>query len=123
VLTEFVSETVPGLGNAKIDIHDLALVYTEAEMAGPLPQVVWDDENLHHLLVERAARGITCEEVEDVLIGPDTTIASAKYGRRLAIGKTEPGRPLAVIFVGDLERRPYTAWQIPEQRWRQSHDN
>jgi hypothetical protein len=37
-----------------------------------LPRVVWDEANLHHLLVERAERQISCEEVEDVLTDRET---------------------------------------------------
>ncbi|MGH2364669.1 MAG: hypothetical protein ACRDHX_08460 [Chloroflexota bacterium] len=95
-------------------------------MAGRLPRVVWDDENLHHLLVERADREITCEEVEEVLTDPETRHEEARDGRRLAIGRSQAGRPLAgrplaVIVIGERELRPSTAWQITEERWREVH--
>jgi len=90
-------------------------------MADELPHVVWDDENLRHLLVERAHREISCQEVEDVLQDSQTTKEAARAGRRLAIGRTKAGRPLAVVFVGELEARPHTAWQVSEARWRRAH--
>jgi uncharacterized DUF497 family protein len=86
-----------------------------------LPRVVWDEANLHHLLVERAERQISCEEVEDLLTDRETVQEEANEGRWLAIGRTRSGRPLAVVCIGQQEVRPYTAWQISEQRWSAAH--
>jgi len=90
-------------------------------MADDLPRVVWDEENIDHLLVQRADRGITCEEVEEVLTDADTKYKEAREGHRLAIGRSKAGRPLAIIVIGEQELRPSTAWQITEERWRQVH--
>lgn len=80
--------------------------------------IVWDDENIRHLLIDRADRDITIEEVEEILTSPDTVRQPARAGRDRYIGRTAAGRHLAVIAIGDLEVRPETAWAITQSRWR-----
>jgi hypothetical protein len=75
--------------------------------------VHWDDENRHHILVERAERGITKAEVEEVLLAGTTVRWFAKTGRFLAQGRTAAGRCLRVVYVGILQMRPVTAWRVP----------
>jgi hypothetical protein len=85
-------------------------------------RIVWDDDNLHHLLVERADRAITPEEVEEVLLDEDTAVLRARRGRDRYVGRTSAGRFLEVIALGELDVRPETAWAISEERWRAAHD-
>ncbi len=85
-------------------------------------RIVWDEGNLHHLLVERADRAITPEEVQEVLMDPFTVVEPGRHGRDRYLGRTASGRCLAVIGLGDEEVRPETAWEITEKRWRAAHD-
>ena len=86
------------------------------------PTIHWDDENSHHILVERAERGISRAEVEEVLLGSNTVRWFTRRGGRLkALGSTSTGRCLTVIYVGIERMRPVTAWLEKKQeceRWR-----
>jgi hypothetical protein len=84
--------------------------------------VIKDNENLRHLLEERAEQSITPEEVEDVLLDPKAIIESARASHNRYIGQTTAGRYLAVITLGVTEIRPETAWQITGQRFRRAHE-
>jgi hypothetical protein len=82
--------------------------------------VHWDDENRRHILVERAERGITRAEVEEVLLAGNTVRWFAKTGRFFAQGRTAAGHCLRVVYVGILQMRPVTAWRVPGrecERW------
>ncbi len=85
-------------------------------------RIVWDDDNRHHLLVERAHRGITEEEVEEVLLDEDTAVLDARHEGDRCVGRTGAGRFLEVIALGENDVRPETAWEISEERWRAAHD-
>jgi hypothetical protein len=75
----------------------------------PEVQIVWDKHNLFHLLMERGLRGITVEDVEQVLIDSDTRSRTLPTAADLHIGRGPTGRPLAVITVGVAELYPKTA--------------
>ncbi len=85
-------------------------------------QIVWDEHNLTHLLVERAERGITVEDVEHVLTDTDTRTRSLPTGAELHLGRALSGLPLAVVTIGVAELYPKTAWWITEKAWRRAHD-
>lgn len=89
----------------------------------PKVQIVWDEHNLFHLIMERGHRGITVEDVEHVLIDPDTRSRALPTGADLHIGRGPTGRPLAVITVGVAELYPKTAWWVTEKTWRKAHDH
>jgi hypothetical protein len=85
-------------------------------------RIVWDEHNLHHLLVERAERGITPEDIEHVLTDPDTAARALPTGADLNIGRAPSGRPLAVVTIGVAELYPKTAWWVSEKVWRRTHE-
>ncbi|MDQ2742425.1 MAG: hypothetical protein M3Z66_09045 [Chloroflexota bacterium] len=89
----------------------------------PEVQIVWDEHNLFHLLTERGHRGITVEDVEQVLTDPDTRSRTLPTGADLHIGRGPTGRPLAVITVSVAELYPKTAWWLTEKTWRKAHDH
>jgi uncharacterized DUF497 family protein len=55
---------------------------------------VWDDRNVEHIARHR----VEPEEVEEVFT-EQPLIRRARDGRYLALGRTEAGRLLAVVFV------------------------
>jgi hypothetical protein len=84
--------------------------------------VVWmEDDNLHHLLVDNADRGITPEDVEAVLMDPDTAVVAMPNGHDLYTGRTAMGY-LRVIAMGEREVYPKTAWWCSEDDWREAHE-
>lgn len=84
----------------------------------PEIRVLWAEENRHHLLVDRAERGITTHEVDEVLLDPRTRVLRwHPSGRWDRIGLTTAGRPLQVRGVGLLELIPETAWQVSRKEW------
>lgn len=88
----------------------------------PQSRIVWDEHNLFHLLIERADRGITPEDVEHVLTDPETRVRSLASGADLNIGRAANRRPLAVVTVGVSELYPKTAWWVSERTWRRAHE-
>lgn len=84
----------------------------------PPVEVVWDEDNIRHLLEERGNRQISLDEIEDVLRDPNTIKQRARSGRWRYIGKTRAGRCLAVVAIGNEQLRPETAWQTSEKTWR-----
>ena len=86
--------------------------------------VIWDlvDEpkgNVAHV----AANDLTTEEVEDVLLDPNSdTNVSRSSGERITFGHASTGRYIAVLWqhVMDdpLTIRPITAYEVPEPRQR-----
>jgi len=88
----------------------------------PEVRIVWDEHNLFHLVVERAERGITPEDVEHVLADPDTRVQRLSSGGDLRIGRAPSGRPLAVITIGVTELYPKTAWWVTEKIWGRAHE-
>ena len=85
-------------------------------------RIVWDEHNLHHILVERAERGITSEDVEYMLGDPKTVVRQLPNGADLNIGRATNGRPIAVITIGVAELYPKTAWWVSEKAWRRAHE-
>jgi len=84
-------------------------------------QVVWEaDDNLRHLLVDNADRGITAEDVEAVLKDPATAIAPLGNGHDRYTGRTVSGRALQVIGMGEREVYPKSAWWVTEDEWRRA---
>lgn len=85
-------------------------------------RIVWDEYNLMHLLVDRAERGISIEDVEHVLTDPDTRTRRLPTGAEMHIGRALSGRPLATVTFGVAELYPKTAWWVTERIWRIAHD-
>jgi len=71
--------------------------------------VVWDEDNLRHLLVEHAERGISVADVEAVIRDPETDIDPQPSGYDFYTGRGVDRRPILVIALGDREVRPRTA--------------
>jgi len=97
-------------------------VYTLGMESPHDSQIVWDEHNQTHLLVDRADRGITVEDVEHMLTDPDTRTRPLATGAELHLGRALSGRPLAVVTVGVNELYPKTGWWITQKAWRQAHD-
>src|SRR5207247_2150920 len=85
-------------------------------------RVVWDRYNRFHLLVERAYRGISIEDVERVVTDPDTRVQPLPTGGHLRIGRAPNGRFLAVVTIGVSELYPKTAWWASEGAWRRARE-
>ena len=83
-------------------------------------QVIWDDDdqpdgNVQHI----AEHVVTIEEVEDVLLDPNSTQSTSRSsGEPILFGYTAEGRSLAVVFehVDDepLTVRPITAYEVED---------
>ncbi len=97
-------------------------VYTYRVDNLPTTRIVWDEHNLHHILIERAERGITPEDIEHMLADPDTAVRSLPTGADLNVGRASSGRPLAVVTIGKTELYPKTAWWVSEKAWRRAHE-
>lgn len=100
----------------------LPFVYTFIVDEPPIVRIVWDEHNLHQLLVERAERGITSEDVEHILMDAETVVRRLESGAYLNIGRAPNGRPMAVITIGVAELYPKTAWWVSERVWRRAHE-
>jgi hypothetical protein len=85
--------------------------------------IIWDldddpDGNVQHI----AEHGVSVEEVEEVLQGPDSDLAVNRNeaGYNLTFGYTQDGRYLAVVWehVDDdpLTVKPITAYDAPEPK-------
>ena len=66
----------------------------------------WDEYNEEHI----AMHGVHPEEAEEIFAG-NPVIFKAKYGRYLALGHTQDGFPLTVVFeyLGKGKARVVTA--------------
>lgn len=83
-------------------------------------RIIWDleddpDGNVAHV----AEHGFTQEDVEDVLLSPDSeTDTSRSSGANITFGYTSTGRFVAVVWeliIDDpLTMRPITAYEVPE---------
>jgi hypothetical protein len=82
--------------------------------------VVWDEDNLRHLLVEHAGRGISVADVEAVISDPQTDIDPQPSGHDFYTGRGVDRRPILVIALSDREVRPRTAIRISESRWKEA---
>jgi hypothetical protein len=84
--------------------------------------VVWDlpddpEGNVAHI----AEHGITQDDVEDVLLNPESeTALSRSSGQPITFGYTTDGRYIAVVWEhvmdNPLTMRPITAFDAPEPR-------
>ena len=81
------------------------------------PRVIWDADNLHHILVEHADRGVSRQEIDEVLLSPDVDRRPARHGRWWMTGRTAAGRLIRVIVLGVREMRPEAAYPLGEERW------
>ena len=86
------------------------------------PDIAWDEENVRHLLVDNADRGISLEDVEAVIRDPETDVDPQPSGYDFYTGRGVDGRPILVIALGEREVRPRTAIRISEDRWRSAHE-
>jgi hypothetical protein len=85
-------------------------------------RIVWDEHNLYHILVERAERGITPEDIEHLLADPNTVVQPLPSGADFNIGRAPNGRVMAVITIGVAELYPKTVWWVSEKVWRRAHE-
>jgi hypothetical protein len=86
------------------------------------PSIIWDleddsDGNYWHIVVE--GRGITQEEVDDVLLNYHSeAITSRESGNPICFGRASTGRYIAVVFEEScddpLMLKPITAFFPPE---------
>lgn len=78
--------------------------------------VEWDERNLKHLLVENGHRGISPEEVTEVILDPATEKRRLRTRRRRYRGATRGGRRLTVVVevLSPGCVRPTTAWETPQ---------
>ena len=82
-------------------------------------QIIWDLEddpegNVQHI----AEHGLTREEVEEVLLGPERLGTSRSTGQPTAFGRTSTGRYIVVVYE-EIARdilRPVTAYDVPAPR-------
>ena len=79
--------------------------------------IIWDDEsdplgNVQHI----AEHGLTTDEVEAVLNGPDSADSSDSSGRPCVFGFTPAGEYIIVIFesIDEDSIYPVTAYHVPE---------
>ncbi|HEX3604344.1 MAG TPA: hypothetical protein VH134_00345 [Candidatus Dormibacteraeota bacterium] len=84
-------------------------------------EVVWDEDNLYHLLVTNADRGISPEDVETVIKDRTTAVDPLGNGHDLYTGSIGD-RYLQVIAMGEREVYPKTAWWCDQARWRRAHE-
>jgi uncharacterized DUF497 family protein len=75
----------------------------------PWIEILWTDRALAKL----AEHGVSQEEAAQVLTDPDTWRTSASSGRPLAMGWTDAGRRLVVVYeqVDDVTRLVITAYE------------
>jgi len=86
--------------------------------------IIWDDKddpdgNYWHICVE--GHGLTCEEVEDVLLDEESEIeVSRSSGRPTAFGWTASGERIAVVFEEMSEDPkivyPISAYPVPPKK-------
>jgi len=87
--------------------------------------ILWDRHNLKHLFADHPERGITKEEVEEVLRSPGSFVVPTP-GRNttFTVGKTATGRRLGIAW---LDRRagiyPIHARQVSGTQWRKYTDD
>ena len=60
-----------------------------------IEEIAWDDEIILHI----AKHGVEPEEVEETCFEGSPYILNAKYNRYLALGQSQSGRYLAIVFV------------------------
>jgi len=58
-------------------------------------EIVWDDETILHI----AKHGVEPEEVEEICFEGSPYILNAKYNRYLALGQSQNGRYVTIVFV------------------------
>ncbi len=73
---------------------------------------VWDEDNERHT----AEHGVTMDEFEEVVCGPDSTGESRATGRPIAFGYTSTGKYLACVYdlVDESTVYPVTAYEIDD---------
>jgi hypothetical protein len=82
-------------------------------------QIIWDLEDdpkgdVQHI----AEHDLTCEEVEEVLLAPESLGASRATGQPTAFGWTSTGRYIVVVYeeIAPDSLRPVTAYDVPPPR-------
>jgi len=102
-------------------VPDRGIIIPQGRRSGVLAfdSILWDLEddpggNVQHI----REHGLTLEEVEDVLLDPNSSRGKSKSSSRpIAFGWTATGRHLAVVYetVDDdpLLLRPVTAYETP----------
>jgi len=78
----------------------------------PWLDVIWTDANVAHL----AEHGVSRDEAEQVLQEPDARPRSASSDRPMAVGYTETGRYLVVVYeqIDGLTVYPITAYEVED---------
>jgi hypothetical protein len=63
-------------------------------------RAVWREHNLRHITEDHPERGVTKEDVEEVLADPDRREAQGPaHGTVVAVGRNRGGEAFAVAFV------------------------
>jgi uncharacterized DUF497 family protein len=88
-------------------------------------RIIWDRHNLKHLFVDHLERGITKEEVEEVLRSPHSfVVPTPERNTTFTVGKMATGRRLGVAW---LDRQagiyPIHARQVSGKQWRKFIDD
>lgn len=94
-----------------------------------MPDFQWDSGNIKHVVHDHPERGNTLEEVESVFsdvhlrVLPNR-IESNQESRLKAIGTSNQGRVLVVVFVIRNELiRPISCWPANQQTRRRYHES
>jgi uncharacterized DUF497 family protein len=84
-----------------------------------VPQIIWDldddpDGNVQHI----AEHGLTQDEVEEVLLSPESTSTSRATGQPMVFGSTSTGRYVVVVHeeIAVDTLRPVTAYDVQPPR-------
>lgn len=63
-------------------------------------RAIWKDHNLRHITKDHPERGITQEDVDDVLADPNRhEVSDSSHGTVVAVGSTRGGDRLVVAFL------------------------
>jgi uncharacterized DUF497 family protein len=78
----------------------------------PYYHFIWNDKNEAHA----AEHGITPDEFEEVVCGPDEVKRSRSSGRPIAFGETSTGKYIACVYevLDDFTVIPVTAYEIED---------
>lgn len=77
-----------------------------------IEEIIWDDATILHI----ARHGVEPKEIEEACFDGNPYILKAKYNRYLALGQTQSGRYLTIVFayLGQNKARIITARAMSE---------
>lgn len=99
-------------------------IYCEV-MKGTPYRVLWDDNNRKHHLVEHAERGLTEDEIDEVLLNPmSIKVGDTKHKTMVTVGRTARGRPILVAWRALAKGMyPVHARRVSMKFWRQLNED